>query len=94
MAPRNSRNSAPLRVGKNGTEWLTMSVCLRFPNWKRIAIPLGSAFGSKSGILGIPVEFENRTQTGVEGLLKWGPVESLAASAEGVKVPVRIIPFA
>lgn len=47
-----------------------------------------------SGILGIPVELENLTQTGVEGALKCGPVDSLAASAVGVNVPESNIPFA
>jgi len=61
---------------------------------KRIAIPRGSALGSVSGILGIPVEFENRTQIGVEGLLKWGAIESFPASAEGMKVPDRSSPLA
>lgn len=45
-------------------------------------------------MLGIPVELENRTQTGVEGLLKWGAVESFFASSEGVNVPTVVIPFA
>lgn len=69
-ACKNSRNSAPVRVGKKSTEWLMTSVCLRSPRWKRIAIPRGSPLGSVSGMLGIPVELENRTQTGVLGLLK------------------------
>ena len=91
---RNCRNSAPVRVGKKGVEWPIMSVCLRFPNWKRMAIPRGSALASKSGMLGIPVELENRTQIGVDLLLKWGAVDSFLASSEGVKVPVRISPLA
>jgi hypothetical protein len=45
-------------------------------------------------MFGIPVEFENLTQTGVEGWLKWGAVESFFASAEGVKTPLRISPLA
>lgn len=61
---------------------------------KRMAIPRGSAFPSVSGMLGIPVELEKRTQTGVEGLLKCGAVESLAASADGMNVPLRSSPLA
>jgi hypothetical protein len=45
-------------------------------------------------MFGIPVELENRTQTGVEGLLKCGAVESFFASSEGVNVPQVVIPFA
>jgi hypothetical protein len=45
-------------------------------------------------MLGIPVELEKRTQTGVEGLLKCGAVESFFASSEGVKVPTAVIPLA
>lgn len=71
-----------------------MSVCLRFPRRKRIPIPRGSALSSVSGMLGIPVLFEKRTQTGVEGWLKCGAVESLAASGVGVKTPLRISPLA
>jgi hypothetical protein len=59
-----------------------------------MAIPRGSAFPSVSGILGIPVELEKRTVIGVDGLLKWGALESFAASAEGVNVPVTTIPLA
>ena len=57
-------------------------------------IPRGSALGSKSGILGRPVELENLTQIGVEGLLKWGAMDNFFTSSDGVKVPVRVIPFA
>ena len=77
-----------------GVEWATMSVCLRSPRRKRIPIPRGSALSSVSGMFGIPVEFENLIQTGVEGWLKWGAVESFLASAEGVKTPLRISPLA
>ncbi len=71
-----------------------MSVCLRSPSWNLIPHPRGLAFSLKSGILGIPVELEKRTQTGVEGLLKCGAVESFFASSEGVKVPIAVIPLA
>jgi hypothetical protein len=37
---------------------------------KRNPIPRGSAFGSVSGIWGMPVEFENLAQIGVEGEVK------------------------
>jgi hypothetical protein len=36
----------------------------------------------------MPVEFEKRTMTGVEELLKCGALESEAASAVGVNVPL------
>ena len=49
--------------------------------------------GSLSGMFGRPVELENRTETGVDGLLKCGALESFPASAEGVKVPLIRIPF-
>ena len=75
-----------------------ISVCLRRPftsgRWKRIAIPRGLASEMLSGILGSPVEFEKRTQTGVLAALKCGALESLEASGDGVKVPTRIVPLA
>jgi len=36
---------------------------------------------------------ENRTDMGVEEWLKWGALDNFAASAEGVKVPLIMIPF-
>ena len=71
-----------------------MSVCLRSPRRNRRPMPRGLALGSVSGMLGIPVELEKRTQMGVVGLLKWGAVESFAASGEAVKVPPTIMPLA
>lgn len=59
-----------------------------------MAIPRGSESEILSGILGIPVELEKRTQTGVLAALKCSALESLEASADGVKLPDRIIPFA
>ena len=59
-----------------------------------MAIPRGSASDMLSGILGSPVEFEKRTQTGVLVALKCGASESLEASGDGVKVPAKIVPFA
>ena len=74
MARRSSRNSAPVRTGKSGTEWVIISVCMRRPltsgKWKRIASPRGSASPTLSGIWGTPVELENRNQTLVLGALK------------------------
>ena len=67
---KNSRNSPPVRVGKNGVECVTTSVCLRPPRLKRMASPRGSAWGSLSGINGTPVELEKRTAMGVESALK------------------------
>jgi hypothetical protein len=40
------------------------------------------------------VALENRTVIGVEGRLKCGAMDSNLASAEGVKVPVVMIPLA
>jgi hypothetical protein len=97
-ARRNSKNSAPVRVGNSGTEWPTMSVCLRRPltsgRWKRMANPRGSASAVLSGMLGIPVELEKRTQTGVLAAVKCGALDSLDASAVGVKLPARSAPLA
>jgi hypothetical protein len=45
-------------------------------------------------MVGKAVAFEKRTRTGVEGVLKWGAVESFSASGVGVKVPVRRMPLA
>jgi hypothetical protein len=45
-------------------------------------------------MLGTPVEFENRTVMGVDGLVKCVATESLDASTEGVNVPEKRIPFA
>lgn len=53
-----------------------------------MAIPRGSLLGSVSGMLGIPVELEKRTQIGVLGLLKCGAVVSFLTSSEGVNVPL------
>ena len=47
-----------------------------------------------SGIVGSPVEFEKRTRIGVEGELKCSALESSAAFADGVNVPVSKVPFA
>jgi hypothetical protein len=57
-------------------------------------MPLGSALESVSGILGIPVLLEKRTVRGVDGDEKCGAVERVDASVVGVKVPVRMAPFA
>jgi hypothetical protein len=57
-------------------------------------MPRGFPFGSVSGICGRPVDAEKRTVIGVEEVLKCGADVRLAASAEGVKVPVRRWPLA
>lgn len=59
-----------------------------------MATPRGLASPTLSGILGSPVELENRTQTGVLAAPKCGALESLAASADGVKLPSSSVPFA
>src|SRR3984957_11829315 len=69
---RNSKNSAPSRVGKPSVEWLTMSVCTWSARLNRIASPRGFASGELSGILGSPVELEKRTVTGVDSRVTWG----------------------
>src|ERR1700733_11918315 len=71
-----------------------MSVCTRSARWKRTAQPRGSAFGSLSGITGMPVELEKRTETGVAGRFKWGALLSAAASAVGVNDPFSMMPLA
>lgn len=97
-ALRNSRNSAPVRVGKYFVEWAIISVCCRLPfcsgRWNRIAIPRGLALASVSGILGKPVEEEKRTVIGVDAALKCGAEVSSAAEVVGLKVPVSRWPFA
>lgn len=57
-------------------------------------MPRGSAFGSVSGILGIPVELLKRMRRGVLGEAKWGAMDSLDAAGVGVNVPVRRVPLA
>jgi hypothetical protein len=57
-------------------------------------MPRGLAFGSVSGIEGIPVEELKRTVTGVEGALKWVALVRADAEEVGVKVPVRRWPRA
>jgi hypothetical protein len=57
-------------------------------------MPRGSALGSVSGMLGMPVELEKRTVIGVDGVLKCSAVDSEAALALGVNVPLRSVPFA
>src|SRR5271154_2825592 len=93
-ALKSSRSSSPVRTGKRGLDWLTISVWTRSPRIKRIALPRDSVIEYVSGMLGKAVAFEKRTRTGVEGLLKWGAEESFAASGVGVKVPLRRIPLA
>ena len=44
----------------------------RSARWKRTAIPRGFAVGLLSGIIGTPVELENRTVTFVDGRVKCG----------------------
>lgn len=51
-------------------------------------MPRGSAFGSVSGMLGIPVEFEKRTRTGVDAEVKWGAMDSSLALGVGMNVPL------
>src|SRR5262249_16107661 len=90
---KNSRNSWPGEVGKNGGECPMMSVCLCGPSYmKRTARPRGWALGSLSGIAGRPVELEKRLTTGEDGWLKCGAFERALASAVGVKVPFSNIP--
>jgi hypothetical protein len=71
-----------------------MSVCTCSPRRKRIASPRGFVFGSLSGRSGMPVEFENRTVTGVDARVTCGALVSEAAPLAGVNVPVNIAPFA
>src|SRR5277367_2440867 len=59
-----------------------------------MAMPWGLALGSLSGITGMPVELEKRTETGVDGRFKWGALLSVAASAVGVNVPFSMMPLA
>jgi hypothetical protein len=95
---KNSRNSAPVRVGKYFVECATISVCALRPftsgRWKRIAMPRGLPVGSVSGSCGVPVDEEKRTVIGVEEALKCGADVRLEAAGVGVKVPVRSWPFA
>ena len=57
-------------------------------------MPRGSAFPSVSGIWGIPVLFEKRTMTGVEGAVRWWATESSLAAGVGTQVPVSMKPLA
>ena len=61
IALRNSSILAPVYAAKKGVECTMMSVWMCSPRWKRMAIHRGAAFGSVFGIVGIPVESENRT---------------------------------
>ena len=70
MAWSIERKPAPVRVGKKGVEWATISVWWCGPRLNRIPRPRGLALGSVSGIEGRPVELEKRMVRGVEGLLK------------------------
>src|SRR5277367_5219207 len=62
--------------------------------WKRMAQPRGFALGSLSGISGTPVEFEKRIVTGVDALFMCAARVRVAATDEGVKVPVSMAPLA
>ena len=57
-------------------------------------MPRGLEVGSVSGMVGRPVEEEKRIVRVVEGEVKWGAFERVEARDEGVKLPVRRIPFA
>jgi hypothetical protein len=57
-------------------------------------MPRGLASLALSGIWGSPVEFENRTVTGVELWLKCVALLKEDASGVGVKVPLMRIPLA
>src|SRR5262245_40907510 len=57
-------------------------------------MPRGFAFESASGSIGIPVEFENRTDTGVDARLACGARVNEEASAEGVNMPLSTTPLA
>src|ERR1700694_4766961 len=59
-----------------------------------MASPRGFAFGSLSGMVGRPVESENRAVTVVESRVRCGARDKDAASEEGVKVPVSKTPLA
>ena len=84
-----------MRTGKPLVEWAMMSVCACSPRWKRMAIPRGpDRAGSLSGMVGRPVESENRTVTGVDGRFACGARVSFAASGDGVNVPEHISPLA
>src|ERR1700739_3752217 len=93
-ARRNSRNSAPSRVGKPSVEWLTISVCTCSARLNRMAIPRGLASGELSGMVGIPVELENRTVTGVDARVMCGALVSFVAPVDGLNVPLTIRPLA
>ena len=61
----------------------------------RVLVPFTTRLSVRdSSLPSPPVELEKRTQTGVEGLLKCGAVESLPASAEGMNVPLSSSPLA
>jgi len=94
MALTKSANSSPVRAGKKGVEWATMSVCCRGPRLNRMAIPRGLALGSASEIVGSPPLWEKRTQISVLGLLKCGAIDRVAASGVGVNVPLTRMPLA
>ena len=57
-------------------------------------MPRGFAFGSLSGIIGMPVELENLAVTGVESRMICGARVKEAASGAGVNVPVEQEAFA
>jgi hypothetical protein len=94
-ARRNSRNSSPFRAGKPLCEWAMMSVWTWSARWNRTAIACGLApAGSLSATVGTPADSENRTVTGVDGLVACGARVSLTAPGEGVNVPEYIMPLA
>src|SRR5579871_3475373 len=59
-----------------------------------MAMPRGLAFGSVSGMVGMPVVSENRTVTGVEALRTCGARVREAARGDGVNLPASRIPLA
>src|SRR6516164_2785815 len=63
IASINSRSSSVLETGRPLKLWAARSVLAPPGTSNLIAIPLGLAIGSLSGIVGTPLKSENRTVT-------------------------------
>src|SRR5262249_29997179 len=93
-ASSKSRKSSPVATGKNLRELITMSVSLPPGRWNLMAMPCGLAALPPSGTLGIPLESEKRTVTGIVAPLNNTARLSPADSGDALKLPSTTMPLA
>src|SRR6185437_2968121 len=87
MANNSSRNSSEVAVGKPLKLWQIISAVVLSGMMNFIPSPRGLAAGLLSGMVGIPVKSENRSNTLLDWLCKKEAFVISAASLFGTKVP-------